>query len=71
MYRINWYAKKTGATGYGDPIFKTAEMAQHAADQLNREQPFMSYWVEYVRDADVDEAPPTASEGDGVEVDAG
>ena len=48
MYKICWRAKETGATGCGEPIFITKEMAQKNADDFNRQYPYLEYWVEYV-----------------------
>lgn len=48
MYKICWRAKETGATGCSEPIFRTKEMAQKTADDLNRQYPYLEYWVEYV-----------------------
>ena len=52
MYKICWRAKETGATECGEPIFRTKEMAQKNADDLNRQYPYLEHWVEYV------EVPP-------------
>ena len=45
MYQINWKSLETGATGHGDPIFKTLVLANETADKLNKESPFMQHWV--------------------------
>ena len=56
MYKICWRAKETGATGCGEPIFITKEMAQKNADDFNRQYPYLEYWVEYV---EVNQEKPT------------
>jgi hypothetical protein len=43
MYKICWRAKETGATECGEPIFRTKEMAQKNADDLNRKYPYLEF----------------------------
>ena len=49
MYRINWRAYETGNQGHGRPVFKTIEMAQYTARQMNDDYKCITFhWVEYV-----------------------
>lgn len=49
-YRINWIARRTGATGHGQPVFSTRAEAKETADSLNQKDKDIRvfYWVEAV-----------------------
>jgi hypothetical protein len=47
-YRIAWRSRITGATGHGEPVFRTLKMVDEIVKQLNRERPELSHWWELV-----------------------
>ena len=48
MYKICWSSKLTGVTDCGNPIFEIKEDAQEVADSMNKMEPNIEHWVEYV-----------------------
>lgn len=45
-YRIRWKSRETGNGGQGEPVFNSKEIAQKAADDLNKDVPNLYHWVE-------------------------
>ena len=48
MYKICFRYKLTGVTDCCNPIFETKEDAQEVADSMNKMEPNIEHWVEYV-----------------------
>ena len=58
MYRIRWYAPKTGQTGTGTGTFPKAE-AQHYADELNNDPKSKPFLIHSIERADHDRTRQT------------